>query len=111
MTRIRIKLRELSPAARARMTTIAIVATCLIALVSGVLALRAISTQTDVSRREAQRAVATVEETQRQLAEQQRASCAFWRDLGSYPGPLQSEFGRLLVKDARDAADRMGCPP
>lgn len=101
----------MTTAARARARSVGIIVACTIAIVSLVMSWRAISTQSEVAQREARRAVATVEETQRQLGEQQRASCAFWRDLGSYPGPLQSEFGRLLVKDARDAADRMGCPP
>ena len=45
------------------------------------------------------------------LSDQQRAGCAFWQDLAAFPvEELQSEFGRLLVADARLAADELGCP-
>ncbi len=102
----------MTTAARARARSVGIVVACAIAIVSLVLSWRAISTQSDVARREASRAVAGVEETQRTQAEQQRASCAFWRHLGAFEAwEAGSEIGRTLVTDARATANQLGCPP
>ena len=46
-----------------------------------------------------------------QLIQQQRAACGFWRDLGDVPvAQAQSEIGRKILVDAKQAADALDCP-
>ena len=62
------------------------------------------SSRVEVAQREARRVAA-------EQVEQQRASCAFWRDLGAFEAwEASSRIGRTLVTDARTAANALDCP-
>ncbi len=106
----------MTTATRARARATAIVAACVIAIVSLVLSWRAISTQSAVAQREAARAVAGVERAQEQLDAQQRAAeestcriLALGRRKPSEPAPTTA-LGQSRAEQYEAEYRRRGCP-
>lgn len=105
----------MTTAARARARSVGIIVACTIAIVSLVMSWRAISTQSDVAEREATRAVASVEETQQQLAATQEATrksdCALMSLFRVLPGDPPPAPGRgvLVAERVEDAYRTRGC--